>query len=90
MRATIPHKLERQLKTYSFHQCYLHPFLANTGNKTKGTLWNLTVKALTKQFKHMKFKQIQRDSNTKQNEDPSVINNKGERIRAFIFLGQKF
>ena len=85
MRATILHKLERQLKTSFFHHRY---FLANTGNKTKGTLWNLTVK--TEQFRHMKFKQTQRNSNTKQNEVASVINNKREKIRAFIFPGQKF
>lgn len=57
-------------------------------NKTKGPLWNLIGKALAKQFRRKKAKQIQRNSNIKQNEDTSVINNKRERIRAFISLAK--
>jgi hypothetical protein len=36
----------------------------------------------------MKFKQIQKDNNIKQNEDTCVINNKGERI-GLLFLHAK-
>lgn len=87
MRATIPYKLERQLQAYFLHQRYIHLFFSN---KTNGSLWNLIGRALAKQFRCKKVKEIQRDSNIKQKEDTSVINNKGERIRAFIFPNQKF